>query len=152
MTLVRVPNAGPLMTNRPVSAKEGTIMRLNWLESKAVSTLLLCSSVVVISLFAFTCLLAIHGVPQFLNSSLAKNPLGILFAVLVVLGIPSVVVLFCCMAIFCACTDRASIRAKALWFALFLLTGPVGSTIYYLAVYRAPVKRQGLPSAAIGQS
>jgi hypothetical protein len=127
-------------------------MRLNWLESKAVSILFLCSAVVILGLCGFTCLLAIPDVPRFLNSSAAKDPLGILFSALVVLGIPSVVVLFCGMAIFCAFMNH-SIRTKVLWFVLFFGTGPIGSTVYYFAVYRGSVvKRQRVPSAAVGQS
>jgi hypothetical protein len=110
-------------------------MRVNWLESKVVSILFLCSAAVFVCLCAFACLLAIPGAPQFVNSSAAKNPLGVLFAALVVAGIPSVVVLFCGMAIFCACAHH-SIRAKVFWFVLFLGTGPIGSTVYYFAVYR----------------
>jgi TM2 domain-containing membrane protein YozV len=117
-------------------------MKFNWLESRVVSMLFFLSAVAFSSLCAFAFLLAIPGVPQFLNSSLAKNPLGILFATLVVMGIPSVVVLFFGMAIFCACIDHSSILKKILWFVLFLGTGPIGSTVYYFTVYRGYIKRK----------
>lgn len=126
-------------------------MRLNWLQSKPVSILFLLSVVVVLSLCGFTCLLAIPKVLQFLNASVAKNPLGILFAALVIMGIPSVVVLFLGMAIFCACMNH-SIRTKVLWFVLFFGTGPIGSAVYYFAVYRGYVRRQRGAGPVVAQS
>jgi TM2 domain-containing membrane protein YozV len=117
-------------------------MRFNWLESKAVSIVFLCSAIDFSSLCAFVFLLAIPGVTQFLNSSVAKNPLVVLFGVLAVVGIPSLLVLFFGMAIFCACVDRASVGTKAVWFVLFLVAGPIGSTVYYFAVYRGAINRK----------
>ena len=117
-------------------------MRFSWLESKAVSILFLCSAVAVLSGCVFICMLAIPGVPQFLNSSWAKNPLGILFAAIAVLWIPSLPVIVFGMMVFCASRDHSSIGRKVLWFVLFLGTGPIGSTVYYFAVYRGHIRRK----------
>jgi hypothetical protein len=53
------------------------------------------------------------------------------------------------MAIFCVCIDRSSILKKVLWFVLFFGTGPIGSTVYYFAVYRTYIrkKKSGGPSS-----
>jgi hypothetical protein len=115
-------------------------MSFNWLQSKAISVIFFCSAVVFSSLCAFAFLIAIPSIRQFLNTSWANQPAGILFASFVVLSIPSVVVLFCGMAVFCAWIDRCSIGAKVLWFALFLMTGPIGSTVYYFLRYRGYVR------------
>jgi TM2 domain-containing membrane protein YozV len=115
---------------------------MNFFESKATSKLFLCSAVLFLSLCAFTCALAIPGVSQFLNASPTKNLLVILFGALAVIGIPSMLLVFFGMAIFCACIDRSSILKKVCWFVLFLGTGPVGSTVYYFAVYRGYLKRK----------
>ena len=100
------------------------------------------ASVLFLGLCAFTCSLAIPGVSQFLNASPANNLLVILFGALAVMGIPSMLLLFFGMAIFCACIDRSSTLKKVLWFVLFLGTGPVGSTVYYFAAYRGYIKRK----------
>lgn len=125
-------------------------MKFNWLESKVFSRLILCSAVVFLGLCAFACLLAIPGAPQFLNDSSAKNLLMILFAALAVMGIPSVLLVFFAMAIFCVFIDRSSNLGKVLWFVLFLGTGPVGSTVYYVAVYRGYIKRKRAGEAGSG--
>ena len=122
-------------------------MRLNWLESKAVSMLFFCSVVVFSSLCAFMFFLAIPGILQFLNASSAKNFIGFLFAALAVLGFPSVVVLFFGMAIFCVARDHSTIGTKVLWFALFFFSGPIGSTVYYFVRYRGHTKGKGASAA-----
>lgn len=122
-------------------------MTFKWLESKATAMLFFCSAAVFSSLCAFAFLIAIPLIRQFLNTSWANQPAVILFAALVVLSMPSVVVLFGGMAIFCACVDHCSISAKVLWFALFLVTGPIGSTAYYFVKYRGYLKRKGLGEA-----
>lgn len=117
-------------------------MKPNWLESKAVSILFLCSGIVFSCFCVYIFFLAIPGVPQFLNSSLAKNLFVILFAALAVMAIPSMLVIFFGMAVFCVRCDHSSIGRKALWFASFLVTGPIGSTVYYFTVYRGYIKRK----------
>jgi TM2 domain-containing membrane protein YozV len=116
-------------------------LRRNWLKSKAVSVMFFYSAVVSSSLCAITLFLAIPGVAEFLNSSPLKIPTMILFAALVVMGIPSVVILCCGMAIFCAAVDRSPIAAKVFWFALFFVSGPIGSAVYYFDRYRGYIKR-----------
>ena len=125
-------------------------MRFNWLESKVASVLFLCSVVLFLSLCAFTFSLVIPGVPQFLNASPAKNLLVILFGALAIMGIPSILLVFFGMAIFCACIDRSSLRKKAFLFALFLGTGPIGSAVYYFAVYRGYLKRRRADAGSEG--
>lgn len=52
------------------------------------------------------------------------------------------------MAIFCVFNDHTSIGNKVMWFLLFLGTGPIGSTVYYFAVYRGYIKRKVSGAAA----
>jgi hypothetical protein len=111
-------------------------VRINWLESKIASIFFFWSVVVLLSLFAFTLFLAVPGIPQFLNSSSAKSSLVALFVALAAAGIPSMLLVFLGMAIFCAYIDQSSIGAKVIWFVLFFLTGPIGSVVYYFVVYR----------------
>lgn len=125
-----------------IAVREGELMRFSWLESKAASILFLFSAVVVLSLFLVACVFSIPGVLQFMNSSWARNPPGILFVTLVALWILSLPVIFFGMLAFCATRDH-SIGRKLFWFALFLGTGPIGSTVYYFAVYRGYVNKKG---------
>jgi len=97
---------------------------------------LLLGGCILSGLCAFVFLVQIPSIRQFVNTSWALQPAGILFASLVLLSFPSVVVLFCGMAVFCGWIDRCSTGAKVLWFALFLMTGPIGSTVYYFVRYR----------------
>ena len=115
---------------------KGELMKLKWIESKAASTLFLCSAVLFLGLCVSTCLLVIPGVSEFLNASSAKNLLVIIFGILAVMGILSMFIVFGGMAIFCVCIDHSSLLRKLLWFVLFFGTGPIGSTVYYFAVYR----------------
>ena len=121
-------------------------MKFNWLESKAVSILFFCSAVVFSSACAVTFFLAIPGVAQFLNSSSAINLFAMLFIALAVMTIPSMLVIFFGMAVFCVLWDHSSIARKALWLALFLVTGPIGSTVYYFTVYRGYIKKKRMVS------
>jgi hypothetical protein len=50
-------------------------------------------------------------------------------------------IIFFGMAIVCACMDH-TFATKASWFLIFLCTGPVGSVVYYFAVYRGHIKRK----------
>lgn len=118
-------------------------MKTNWLESKAVSILFFCSAVIFSGLCAYALLLAIPVVTQFVNNSRwANGPSAYLFIALTVMSIPSMILIFFGMAIFCVCRDSSSGSAKVLWFVLFLLTGPIGSIVYYFAVYRGYIKRK----------
>jgi hypothetical protein len=116
-------------------------MKFNWLESRAASITFFYSAIVFSSLCAFTFLLAIPEVPESLNRSPAKGLLVILFASLAIVAIPSVLIIFFGMAVFCARKDYSSIGVKALWFVLFLATGPIGTTVYYFTVYRGYIRR-----------
>jgi hypothetical protein len=119
-------------------------MKLNWLESKAASTLFFYSAVVFSTLIVFTLLLAIPGVTQFLNTShWANEPFGDLFIALAILGIPSMLAIFFGMALYYAFANHSSTGIeKFFWFLVFLLTGPIGSTVYYFVVYRRRIKRK----------
>jgi hypothetical protein len=121
---------------------KGEVMKFKWLESKVASASFLCSAVLFLVLCAFTCLLVIPGVSQFLNASSARIPFVILFSALAILGVLSILVIFFGMAIFCVCIDRSSLLRKLLWFILFFVAGPIGSTVYYFAVYRAYNKKK----------
>jgi len=122
-------------------------MRLNWLESKVVSTLFLGSVVVCLICFASYFSIAVPWVRNFLNSSSANNALGILFAALLVLTIPCSLIVSFGMAMFCAFADRSSVGVKVRWFFLFLVTWPLGSIVYFFTVYRGFIKRKRTGSA-----
>ncbi len=129
-------------------------MSFTWLQSKAMSVIFFCSAAVLSVLCAFVFLIAIPSIREFFNTSRALYPAGILFASLVLLSIPSMFVLFCGMAVFCAWIDRCSIGAKVVWFALFLMTGPIGSTVYYFVRYRGYIRlrtRDAEPSGGRGR-
>jgi hypothetical protein len=81
---------------------------------------------------------------DFLNRSPIKMFFGVLFASLVIVGIPSMLLLFFGMATHCVLGDGASRFAKFGWFILFFLTGPIGSMIYFFFVYRHCVRREAL--------
>lgn len=125
-------------------------MKFTWLESKAASITFFYSVVVFSCLCVFTFLLAIPGFPEFLNRSPAKSPLVILFGALAIIAIPSVLIILLGMAVFCLFKDHSSIGAKTLWFIIFLVTGPIGSTIYYFVAYRVYLKRKMLADADPG--
>jgi hypothetical protein len=126
-------------------------MKSNWLESKVVSTLFFCSAVIILSFCAFLSFFAIPEVAQFTNTSQLANQLFlILFFALAYMAVPSMLFIFYGMAVFCACRDHSSIGRKALWFILFFLTGPIGSTVYYFTVYRGYIKRKRAADAGFG--
>jgi len=127
-------------------------MRVNWLESKAVSTLFFCSVVVCLSCFTYALFIAVPWVRNFLNTSSAINFFGILFASLIVLTIPSVLVIHFGMAIFCVFRDRSPAGAKVLWFLVYFFTGPFGSIVYYFTVYRAHIRRNRALRAGLGSA
>lgn len=125
-----------------IALYEGELMRFKWLESKAVSILFFCSAVAFLTLCSFTSLALIPGVQQIVNTSRMANQLFVIpFFAVAAVAIPSMIAIFCGMAIFCACMDH-SIRTKVFWFVLFFGTGPIGSTVYYFAVYRGYIKRK----------
>jgi hypothetical protein len=126
-----------------IAVYEGELMRFKWLESKAVSILFFCSAVAFLTLCSFTSLALIPGVQQIVNTSRMANQLFVIpFFAVAAVAIPSMIAIFCGMAIFCVCIDRSSILKKVLWFVLFFWTGPIGSTVYYFAVYRGYIKRK----------
>jgi hypothetical protein len=120
---------------------QGELMRFNWLESKTASILFFCSAVAFLSVCALTFSIALPGIQHFLNSSSTNQFFAILFFAAAALAIPSILLIFFGMAIYCAYMDDRSIGTKALWFALFLTTGPIGSTAYYFTVYRRHIQR-----------
>lgn len=115
-------------------------MRINWLESKALSKLFFCSVVVCLSCFACVLFIAVASARQFLNSSPAINFFGPFFVALVALTGPGALILSCGMAIFCAFKDRSPVGVKVLRFLLFLVFWPIGSMLYYFTVYRGHIK------------
>jgi hypothetical protein len=117
-------------------------MRINWLESKALSMLFFWTVVVCLTCFAYALLIAVPSARNYLNSSSANNAFGILFAALVVLTIPCSLIISFGMASFCAFKDRSPVGVKVLWFLLFLVTWPIGSIVYFFAVYRGFIKRK----------
>jgi hypothetical protein len=130
----------------------GVLVRCNWLKSKAASILFFCSAVALSCLWAVALPIAIPGVRQFLNSSPALSFFAYLFIALCVVAIPSTLILFFGMAVFCACTSQASIGVKVQWFVLFFLSGPIGSTVYYFTVYRGYIRRKAMVGADFAHS
>jgi hypothetical protein len=115
-------------------------MRFNWLVSNVVSRLFFWSVLVCLLCFSYGLSFAVPWVRNFLNSSSANNSFGILFATLLVLAIPCSLIVSLGMAIFCALADRSSVGVKVLWFLVFLVTWPIGSIVYFFAVYRGSIK------------
>jgi hypothetical protein len=65
---------------------------------------------------------------------------------------PSVLIIFFGMAIFCVRRDTSDFSAKALWFVFFLGAVLVGPAVYYFTVYRGYMKRKkacGVESEAL---
>lgn len=122
-------------------------MKVNWLGSKVACILFLGSVVECLTCFASYFSFAVPWVRNFLDSSSAKNVLGILFAALLVLTILCSLSISSGMAIFCAVTDRSSVGVKVLWFILFLVTWPFGSMVYYFTAYRSFIKRMSTGGA-----
>jgi hypothetical protein len=116
-------------------------VRSNWIESKAAALLFHCSAVILICLGIFAVAITFPAVQQVLNSSSVNHLVAILIVVLFAIGVPSMLLIFFGMAIFCAVWDRSSIGKKVLWYLLFVATGPIGSTMYYFIEYRAYIKR-----------
>lgn len=127
-------------------------MRVRWLESNAVSMLFLCSAIELTMLFAYAAVIAIPAARQFFNSSSANNVFGILFAALLLIGMPASVIISFGLAIFCACLDSSSRGTKVLWFLLFFGTWPIGSMFYYFIRYRSVIKRNRTLSAVSGSA
>ena len=57
-------------------------------------------------------------------------------AAFLVLTIPCSLIVSFGMAVFCAFTDRSPVGVKVLWVLLFMVTWPIGSIVYFFAVYR----------------
>lgn len=119
-------------------------MKCRWLEPRTASNVFFYSIVDLAALLAFSSVGALPGATDFLNRSPIKMVLVVLFASLVIVGIPSLLLLFFGMAIHCVLGDGSSHFAKYGWFVLFLFTGPIGSTIYFFLVYRNCVRREAL--------
>jgi len=115
-------------------------MKLNWLESKVASVIFFWSSIIFPCNFMIMFLIAwLH---QFANS-LWINRLSAMAAFVVgVMGILSVFIIFFGMAVFCMFRDHSSVGAKAGWFVLFFFTGPIGSIVYHVVVYRGYVNKR----------
>lgn len=114
--------------------------------------LIFWSIVVCLTCFAYGLSFAVPWIRNFLNTSSANNGLGNLFAALVVLTIPCMLIVSFGMAMFCAFTDRSPVCVKVLWFLLFLVTWPFGSMVYYFTAYRAFIKRKSTGGAPVRES
>ena len=125
-------------------------MRWNWLESRVASIIFFCSAVELTILFALFLLAFVPGVADFVNHSRFLMVFVVLWISLVCVGIPSTLILFFGMALFCLIRGTSWFYAKVLWFILFFFSGPIGSLIYYFAVYRKYVKQ--IAMAAPGAS
>ena len=115
----------------------------DWLMSKSLRIIFLCSAWVVVALVLFvfsTAALSLHG--NFLLTPMEDRVLVIFLYTIAILLILAIVIIFFGMAIFCMLRERASVSGKILWFVFFFLTGPLGSTLYYFAVYRRLVRNQ----------
>jgi len=111
-------------------------MKYRWLGSKAISAVFFYAVVVFMCFCVITILMAIPSVRQILNSSAINHAFASLFFLMCAIAIPSVLIIYFGMMIFCVRWDRSSIGSKVLWFIFFLLAGPIGSTVYYFSVYR----------------
>ena len=108
-----------------IALYEGELMRFKWLESKAVSILFFCSAVAFLTLCSFTSLALIPGVQQIVNTSRMANQLFVIpFFAVAAVAIPSMIAIFCGMAIFCACMDH-SIRQRCSGLFCFLGLDPL---------------------------
>ena len=114
-----------------------------WLMSKALRIMFLCSAWVVVALVLFvfsTAALSLHG--NFVLTPLEDRVFVIFLYTIVYLLILDSMIIFFGMAIFCILRGRSSVSGKIFWFLFFFLTGPLGSTLYYFAVYRRLTRTQ----------
>jgi hypothetical protein len=95
----------------------------------------LVSAVDLAILFLFVLLGQIPGVTYFLNHSPMKMLFVAVIGSLIILGMPSMLILFFGMATYCVLREGSPHFTKFGWFVLFLLTGPIGSMIYFFTVY-----------------
>jgi multisubunit Na+/H+ antiporter MnhG subunit len=103
----------------------------------------LCSACVVVALVLFffsTAALSLHG--NFLLTPMEDRVFVIFLYTIAILFILAIVIIFFGMAIFCMLRERASVSGKILWLVFFFFTGPLGSTLYYFAVYRRLARTQ----------
>jgi len=104
----------------------------------------LCSSWVVIALvllFVFS----MATLPQhesFVLTPMEDRVFVIFLYMIAILFILAIVIIFFGMAIFCIFRERASVSRKIFWFVFFFFTGPLGTTLYYFAVYRRLARTQ----------
>jgi hypothetical protein len=115
-------------------------MTFNWLESKVVSTLFFCSAAYLLIIWAFVLTMNILRALRFWTSSEVSESIAMVFFAAVILAMASSLILFFGMVVCCVCMKRHSIGTKVLWFVLFLMTGFIGSVVYYFTVYRRHVK------------
>ena len=114
-----------------------------WLMSKALRIMFLCSAWVVVALVLFvfsTAALSLHG--NFVLTPLEDRVFVIFLYTIAILFILAMVIIFLGMAIFCILRGRSSVSGKIFWFVFFFFTWPLGSTLYYFAVYRRLVRTQ----------
>jgi hypothetical protein len=107
-----------------------------WLMSKTLRIIFLCSAWVVVALVLFVfsaSALSLHG--NFVLTPMEDRVFVIFLYTIAILFILAFVIIFFGMAIFCILRERASVSGKIFWFVFFFFTGPLGSTLYYFAVY-----------------
>ena len=121
----------------------------DWLMSKTLRIMFLCSAWAVVALVLVvlsSAALPLHG--SFVLTPMEDRVFVIFLYTIVYLLILDSMIIFFGMAIFCILRGRSSVSGKIFWFVFFFFTGPLGSTFYYFAVYRRLARIQDEASNA----
>ena len=111
-----------------------------WLMSKTLRIMFLCSAWVVVALMFFvfsSAALSLHGNFVLWNFVLTPTEDRVFVIFLYTIGILfilAILIIFIGMAVFCI-LRQPSVSGKIFRFVFFFFTGPLGSTLYYFAVY-----------------